>query len=143
MGTTSVFVMKLPATIARRDRILKLIDKTPMSAPEIAQAIHAHPRTVNTYLAFLLDKRHGRCARIAKWRIDPKRGNRAPLYQAGAEPDAKPPRALTKQETNRRYRRNLPERNPELYDRLVAQKKASRIQPRHDPMVSAMFGASP
>lgn len=117
---------------ARMERILDLLQK-PHTRQELAEATHIGVRGVQSYLTALMAETPRRI-HVHDWRINSP-GSPTAVYMAGDRKDKKKPRAMTAAERSRKRRKD-----PDVAIDHIQRLRLSRIAPRRDPMISALFG---
>lgn len=117
---------------ARMERILDLLQK-PHTRQELAEATHIGVRGVQSYLTALMAEAPRRI-HVHDWRPNSP-GSPTAVYLAGDRKDKKKPRARTEAERSRKRRSD-----PDVAIDHIQRHRLSRIQPRRDPMIAALFG---
>ena len=117
---------------ARMERILDLLQK-PHTRQELAEATHIGVRGVQSYLTALMAEEPRRI-HVHDWRPNSP-GSPTAVYLVGNRKDKKKPRAMTAAERSRKRRAD-----PEVAIDHIQRHRLSRMAPRRDPMIAALFG---
>ncbi|NDI85103.1 hypothetical protein [Undibacterium crateris] len=110
----------------------------PRTVQEVSEHICISRRWATGYISFL---RANKQIHIISWsHIGQKHDLYQPAFIVGSGADAAKPRAMTGAEKSRKYRNRL-KQDADRFDAFNARRRAMRIKPRRDQMVSAFFGS--
>ena len=131
---------RLNSVSLRLERIRNLLAERPMTARELAAALHVDVRNIYIYRDRLAGE-----IRIASWRRS-NGGAPAPVYALGFGPDAKRISPIAKKVHARAWRQRIKRTDPSKYEDMLAaaRARATRNNPRQarrDPAAVAIFGA--
>lgn len=134
---------KFKSSLDKLDRLVGALS-TPMTRHEIQLAMHMGKRTVNTYIAKLMEEGNKRVY-IKDWKREQEgqKTHLRPVYAAGKKRDKKKPAPLTNAEINRRQYARI-KANPEKYA-IHLMKERHRMsmrnfKPRPDIAAAWLFG---
>lgn len=104
----------VPTKMGRPDLRAEVLAALPGTRAQIEKRAGVSSSTIGKWLAIL---RAENVVHVGSWMRAKKTGSKRPVFEAGPGPDAKPPKTLTPEQSQARYKRRHPNRRKQVRDR--------------------------